>query len=149
MLDSKPTHRKDIVVDLETKLPLPRPIHERRCACKCGYLFQPNRNDQIYLNKQHADFAYSHGRRKTKDAVRKKVENILLKNDNILHKHYCCENKSGPVEVFIDVLKADGFDMAYSIGRNELGNTIYAFSYRYKYTLHRKTEIKKIKIFKR
>ena len=60
---------------------IPRPIPERNCECGCGNLFYPRRRDNIYLNKQHADFAYNHGKRKAKNQNKVKSEKILLKND--------------------------------------------------------------------
>ena len=55
------------VIEIGKKAPLPRPISRRDCKCGCGNEFQPLRKDQIYLNKQHADFGYNHGKRKRKN----------------------------------------------------------------------------------
>lgn len=52
------------VLDPSSGAPMPRPIAPIECKCGCGIIFQPKRKDQIYLNKQHADFAYNHGKRK-------------------------------------------------------------------------------------
>ena len=45
----------------------PHPLQSRRCPCGCGCFFQPNRSNQIYLNKRHADFHYNTTTRKLKD----------------------------------------------------------------------------------
>jgi hypothetical protein len=64
--------------------PIPRPIADRYCKCGCNNLFSPKRVDQVYLNKQHADFAYNRGMRKVKNEKMIEVQKILLKNDKII-----------------------------------------------------------------
>jgi len=64
----------------------PRPISKRECKCGCGHEFQPGRRNQIYLNKQHADFGYNHGIRKGKKEKELEVESILRHNDRVLEK---------------------------------------------------------------
>jgi len=137
------------VIKIGKKAPLPRPISRRDCECGCGHEFQPLRKDQIYLNKQHADFGYNHGKRKRKNLNRKNIEKILLKNDNILKKHYTSDWNSTQVECYHEIIKADGFKFAYHIGKKEVKKIVYYYTYNYFYTVFKKNEIKMIKIFKR
>jgi hypothetical protein len=131
------------VIKIGEKAPLPRPISRRDCECGCGHEFQPLRKDQIYLNKQHADFGYNHGKRKRKNLNRKNIEKILLKNDNILKKHYNSDWNNKEVDCHYDVLIAEGFDLSYHVSsgedknknENEYGYNYY-FSYNYSYYIH-------------
>jgi hypothetical protein len=136
------------VLDPSSGAPMPRPIAPIECQCGCGIIFQPNRKDHIYLNKQHADFAYNHGKRKETSRIRQKEEAILAKNDKILHKHFICEKELKVVQRYLDVLKADGFQFAYNVGRDEKGDMVYWYSYRYYYTISQ-IEPKQVKIYKR
>ena len=110
----------------------PSPLAPRICQCGCKLEFGPGRNDQIYLNKQHADFGYNHGPRKRKNASRIKHEKILAQNDRILEKHY----KSNPIKdnrvvVYKAILFADGFDFSYHVGKSEEQGKEYHYTYRY------------------
>jgi hypothetical protein len=112
--------------------PPPSPLAPRICQCGCKLEFGPGRNDQIYLNKQHADFAYNNGIRKRKNASRIKHEKILAQNDRILEKHY----KSNPIKdnrvvVYKAILFADGFDFSYHVGKSEEQGKEYHYTYRY------------------
>lgn len=128
--------------------PAPRPIAPRVCACGCENTFQPSRKDQIYLNTQHANFGYNHGKRKEKNKARTKEEAILARNDEILHKHFISERGNDVVVRYFDVLKADKFKFAYHIGRDEEGGHVKWYSYRYRYEILY-TEPKQVKIYKR
>jgi hypothetical protein len=138
----------DDIIDPKHSAPLPRPIHARECACGCDHSFYPRRRDNIYLNKQHADFAYNHGVRKAKNRNRIKMEKILRKNDNVLDKHYKSEKGQGENERFYDILKADGFMSGYSIGRVVCNGIQYQVTYRYIYRLAKRNEVLKIYIKK-
>jgi hypothetical protein len=129
-------------------LPLPRPIQARKCECDCGYTFHPKRRDQIYLNKQHADFAYNHGKRKAKNRNRNKIEKILLRNDRIFDKHYKPARNVDYVDCHYDVIKAEGFDFAYHAGKGEEDGVDYYFTYNYNYYIYIENKIKMIKILK-
>ncbi len=136
-------------INPKENLPLPRPIQARKCECGCGYTFHPNRRDQIYLNKQHADFGYNHGKRKLKNRNRNKVEKILLKNDNILEKHYKAEGRVERVDRYFDVIKAEGFNFSYHVGKGVEDGIVYYFTYNYNYFIHTLNKIKMIKILKK
>ena len=142
------TNKKEIF-DPKGKKPLPNPIPARLCQCGCGNYFYPTRKDNIYLNKQHADFAYNNGKRKTNNSQRLKEEKILLKNDNLLHKHFTSKEGQVEIEQYYDILKADGFKSAYHIGRINKNQKEYYISYTYMYQLFKINEILKIKIRKR
>ena len=129
--------------------PPPRPIPELECKCGCGHSFQPKRKDQIYLNKQHADFAYNHGKRKSKNRNRIQEEKILLKNDNVFDKHYKAERNAKHVDRYYDVLLADGFKFGYHVGRSEKEDEVYYYTYNYYYQIVIKNKIKMVKIYKR
>lgn len=129
--------------------PPPSPISSKECGCGCGNVFQPQRRDQIYLNKQHADFGYNHKIRKIKHQNRKKEERILRTNDSILEKYYQTHKLEDCATCYLDALKADGFKTAYFIGMNEKNRikNYYLYNYRYCINIDNKTEM--IKIFKR
>lgn len=137
------------ILDTKGSTPLPRPISARECECGCGHSFYPKRRDNIYLNKQHADFAYNHGKRKSKNRNRIRDEKILLKNDNILEKHFKSEKGQDEIERFYDVLKADGFKSGYHIGRINHNEKEYHITYRYMYRMYARNEVLKISIKKR
>ena len=132
----------------QTQPPDPRPLRKRVCACGCQYTFQPGRKDQIYLNRQHANYAYNHGKRKKKKEIQLRVERALAKNDDILHKHYQSENQERTVIRYLDVLRADGFNLRYTIGFIEIKKVMYTCTYRYYYCISQK-EPKQVKIYKR
>ena len=127
---------------------IPRPIPERNCECGCGNLFYPRRRDNIYLNKQHADFAYNHGKRKAKNQNKVKSEKILLKNDNILNRHFNSDKNSKHVDRHLDILVADGFNLAYNIGKHEENGIGYNYTYNFYYSIFFVKNIKMAKIFK-
>jgi hypothetical protein len=137
----------DLSLTSDLKNAPPRPIADRICKCGCGHSFTPNRRDQIYYNSQHANYGYNHGGRKVKTKNRVKEEKILLKNDNILERHYKM-NTEKEVVCYYDVLKADGFNFAYNIGQAEKDSEVMWYSYSYYYTIV-KTEPKQVKIYKR
>jgi hypothetical protein len=137
------------VIKIGEMTPLPRPIAPRECECGCQNKFQPYRRDQVYLNKQHADYGYNHGKRKAKNLNRITCEKILLKNDTILKKHYTSEWNSKQVDCYFDIIKAEGFKFGYNVGRNEVKEVVYNYTYNYYYSLHLINNIKLIKIYKR
>lgn len=147
MIDKDSNIDKKEVYDPGTNVPVPRPIASRECACGCKNMFYPKRKDQIYLNRQHANFGYNHGKRKKRSRNRGKEERILAKNDEILHRHYTCEKDMEIVERYFDVLKAEGYMFGYNIGRRE-NDVVYNFTYRYYYSISNE-EPKKVKIYKR
>jgi hypothetical protein len=143
------SEEKQEIIELVEKTPLPRPVSPRDCECGCGNRFQPNRRDQMYLNKQHADYGYNHVKRKEKNLNRKKCEKILLLNDNILKKH-CTSDRSGKqVDCYYDIIKAEGFKFAYNVGRKEVQEVVYNYTYNYTYSIYLMNKIKMIKILKR
>ena len=89
----------------------PRPIPPAVCKCGCGHSFQPRRKDQIYINKQHADYGYNHNKRMLKNWRRKKAEKILSHNDNILKKYFKAYKQGDCATCFLKDLKEDGFDL--------------------------------------
>lgn len=143
------TNENDKVIALGETEPLPRPIPSRECKCGCGHIFQPKRRDQVYLNKQHADFDYNHNTRKFKHRNRHKVEKILNSNDKVLEKHYKAHRQENCAICYLDVLKADGFNKAYHIGKKEIEGNEYYYSYNYYYHIYVPNTIKLIKIYKR
>ena len=93
------------------------PLAERICKCGCDIEFQPNRKDQVFLNKQHADFGYNHNIRRKKDANKREQSKILAKNDRILEKHF--KAKHGLVEnaeTYLEILRADGYNFSMHVG---------------------------------
>lgn len=129
------------------KDPIPSPIHMRQCKCGCGYSFQPKRTDQVYLNNQHANYGYNHGKRK------KKMEKIVASNkklklnDKILENHYS-RIKGNTVAAFLINLKADGFDTSYFVRSEIQEGTTYYILYNYAYTIYEKDGHQLTKIYK-
>ena len=128
--------------------PIPRPIADRYCKCGCNNLFSPKRVDQVYLNKRHADFAYNKGKRKVKNEKMIEVQKILLKNDNILRKHFSVEKDAKFVVRYYDIIVADGFDFRYNIGSEESRKVVMYFTYNYQYQIFIEDKMKQIKIYK-
>jgi hypothetical protein len=128
--------------------PPPRPMPDIYCICGCGNLFTPNRIDQLYLNKQHYDYAYNNGPRKIMNANRKKHEKILAKNDRIINKHFLTKRFDKFKIVYFEVLEADGFDFAFNIGTEIHDGVRWNFTYKYVYTVIN-TVPKKVKIARR
>lgn len=134
-------------INEQNTAPAPRPIPERECKCGCGHNFQPKRKDQVYLNKQHADYAYNHGPRKRKQAKRLEVEQILRKNDLILGKYYELYKKKN-LTCYLNNLLADGFYSNYHVGHDKKEETTIYYSYNYSFKLFLKEEKKMITITK-
>ena len=140
---------KSEIIDPTSSAPLPSPISAKECECGCGHSFSPRRRDNIYLNKQHADFAYNHGKRKSKNKQRLIENKTLQKNDNVLHKHFKSEKGQGEIIRFYDILKADGFLSGHHIGRFYQNEKEYHFSYRYMYHIYKSNGVLIINIKKR
>lgn len=143
------TNEPTEILDISKNTPLPRPIPPVQCKCGCGHTFQPGRRDQIYLNKQHADYAYNHNKRKVKYRNRRKAEKILMRNDGILEKHFKAERHEKCVTRYFDVLKADGFKFGFHIGKLEKDNQEYYLLYNYYYSIYMSDKFKMINIYKR
>jgi hypothetical protein len=139
----------DDIIDPTRSAPLPRPIPARECACDCGHSFYPRRRDNIYLNKQHADYGYNHGVRKANSQNRKNVEKILLKNDQVLDKHYKSEVGQYEIVRFFHILKADGFNFDYNIGKSENDGVDIYYTYNYSFYMFIQSNIRMVKIDKR
>lgn len=129
------------------KPPLPRPIAERICNCGCGHSFQPNRNDQIYLNKQHADYCYHHNVRKKKMKNQVTSEKYLRNNDRICRKYFESSEES-EVICFFESLKADGFNFSFFLGSSTIKDIRYYHTYNYLLHLKEENGIKKVLIKK-
>jgi hypothetical protein len=140
---------KSEIIDPTSSAPLPSPLSAKECECGCGHSFFPRRRDNIYLNKQHADFAYNHGKRKSKNKHRLIDDKALRKNDNLLDKHFKSEKGQGEIDRFYDILKADGFKSGHHIGRIYQNEKEYHFSYRYMYRIYKSNGVLIINIKKR
>lgn len=129
--------------------PPPRPIPIAVCKCGCGHTFQPKRRDQVYLNKQHADFGYNHNTRLVRDSRRKTVERTLRSNDNVLKKYFKAYKQGDCATCYLKALKEDSFDSAYFIGINEQDGKKLYYLYNYYYHISGKHNETIIKIYKR
>lgn len=128
--------------------PPPRPIPPVVCKCGCGHTFQPRRKDQVYLNKQHADFDYNHSTRIFKNRRRKKAENTLRHNDNILKKYFKAYRQGDFATCFLKDLKEDGFNSCSFVGVDESTGLKYHYLYNYFFHVYVKDNLKTIKIYK-
>lgn len=109
--------------------PPPLPLAKRTCRCGCRNQFQPKRNDQIYLNSQHANFAYNHGKRKLNMQKIKQVNAIIQQNDLILSKYFKGK-RLNRVQCSKTSLAADGFNFDFFTGRTTSGEfALYNFCY--------------------
>ena len=140
--------KKSKLVRKNIKSTPPRPIPVQECACGCGFRFQPNRRDQVYLNKQHADFGYNNGKRKEDNKIENSIIKTLRRNDRLLRKYFETEDKE-VVGCYKDILVADGFDFTHSVS-SVVSNEIYYFylyNYIYNISINNKREI--INIYKK
>lgn len=139
------------ILDLNREERLPSPIRPIACKCGCGHVFQPRRKDQLYIDKTHYDFDYNQTKRKVKNKNIVEIEKILRLNNRILEKHYKAgrnESNTKSVMCYYDVLKADGFDIAYQIGKEERNGRDYYCLYDYKYQMDVLNGIKRVEISK-
>ena len=128
--------------------PPPRPIPIRDCKCGCGHEFQPNRTNQFYLNKQHADFGYNHGKRKKVREKELEIETTLRHNDRILAKYHDAYQTEVAV-CNLNNLVADSFDRTSFVGCAKVGDEGFYFSYRYMFHIYQAQNQQLIKIRKR
>lgn len=130
--------------------PVPMPIAPRICVCGCGHEFQPRRRDQIYLNKQHADYGYNHNHRSQMNEQKIKTNKILALNDKILKKNYEAFEVNKCAICSLNNLISDGFIREFHIGTDEViedgKTTMIYFTYNYCYSVNQNKEIK---IYKR
>lgn len=130
--------------------PTKSPLAKRVCECGCENEFQPRRKDQIYLNSQHANFAYNHGARKKKNKDISKQEIILRRNDQILHNFWInFQSDDNPLVLRLKQLLNKNFNQSYFVGMNPDGTNPIYYSYRYMYTVITQKEVEYIKIEKR
>lgn len=128
--------------------PPPRPIGIRVCKCGCGNEFQPKRRDQVYLNKQHADFGYNHGKRKKKTKNENELHKIQRINDRTLERHHKNSGKKEAV-CFLNNLVADGFRKEFYIGFNKIDGVGFFYSYNYLFHIYQFEGQRLIKIRKK
>ncbi|WP_088323116.1 hypothetical protein [Polaribacter tangerinus] len=120
----------------------PSPIQIRECKCGCGHEFQPNRKDQLYIDKRHYDFDYNQTKRKEKNKNRTATEKQLRLNNRVLEKHYIASvesQKKEPIKCYLDILKAEGFLTKNHTGVSEDGTNKFYLLYDYYYRLFRNT----------
>lgn len=133
------------VVDM---VPPPSPIAERECKCGCGHKFTPNRRDKVYINSQHANYGYNHGKRKTKAKSEVSTQKGLRINDRVLEKHFKASKQKEAV-CFLMILNADGFRQQYFIGYNIIDELGFYYSYNYVFHIYESEGHKLVKIRKR
>ena len=126
----------------------PSPISIRDCKCGCRHEFQPNRTNQFYLNKQHADFGYNHGKRKKVREKELEIETTLRHNDRILAKYHNAYQTEVAV-CNLNNLVADSFDRTSFVGCAKVGDEGFYFSYRYMFHIYQAQNQQLIKIRKR
>jgi hypothetical protein len=132
----------------KSRTPSPNPIPKRICKCGCKNEFQPGRRNQLYLNKQHADFGYNHGKRKVKKEKELEVESILRHNDSVLDKFYSAYQREEAI-CFLNNLMADGFNRNYFVGFSKIAQEGFYFSFNFMYHIYQTENQCLIKIRKR
>jgi hypothetical protein len=88
----------------------PSPLQMKVCACGCEIEFLPKRSDQIYLNTQHANYAYNNGKRKERYASEKLISKEIRLNDRIAEKFFKCSKSLRP-RINLVLLKMEGFNI--------------------------------------
>ncbi len=88
----------------------PSPLAKKICACGCEIEFQPKRSDQIYLNSQHADYAYNNGKRKERYESEKLISKAIRLNDRIAEKFFKCSESLRP-KINLVLLRMEGFQI--------------------------------------
>jgi hypothetical protein len=126
----------------------PRPIPKRDCKCGYEHKFQPNRTNQIYLNKQHGDFGYNHGTRKKVREKELEIETTLRHNDRILAKYHNAY-KTEEAVCFLNNLVAEGFERDAFVGYSIIESNGFFYSYRYMFHIYKTSKQELIKIRKR
>ena len=129
-------------------IPPPSPIPERECKCGCGHIFIPTRRDKVYINPQHANYGYNHGKRRTKAKAEVNIQKHLRTNDRVLEKHYIASKQKEAVS-FLMILNADKFKQQYFIGYNHLDGLGFYYSYNYVFHIYESDGHKLVKIRKR
>jgi hypothetical protein len=127
--------------------PSPNPLALRICECNCGNSFQPRRKDQVYLNKQHADYAYNNGDRLEKKKNQDIIEKILRKNNRVCGKYFEADDDKETI-CLLESVNADGFNLSYTLGQTKIRDEKYFHTYNYRFHLFMDDGIKKIKIRK-
>jgi hypothetical protein len=140
--------KKDIVIKEIENVKEPSPIKDRICKCGCKQEFSPKRRDQLYLNRQHANFGYNHGHRKKRAKNESNIQKILRKNNRILEKYH---KASGEIEATcsLTILIADGFNTTYYVAQTQQEGNSWNFTYDYAYQLYSRNNYKLLKIQKR
>lgn len=125
----------------------PSPLAPRICACGCGHEFQPTRKDKVYLNNDHAQFGYNHGKRKERDGNSSKVNKLIRKNDNILRIFF----EQGHLRKRLprlSSLKDLGFNCGINVANQVIDGKIFLIMYNYRYTLIKRENESYVKIEK-
>ena len=115
----------------------PSPIPRRECECGCGNSFQPNRKDHIYLNTQHANFGYNHGKRKELNPNNSTIQKITRRNDSLLRKYHDLK-PSENYEFPLGIITAEGFDTRFFTGTSQIEGETFHAMYNYCYKLSTK-----------
>lgn len=126
----------------------PSPIAPRKCKCGCAHTFQPRRQDQVFINKRHADHYHYHMVKKPKTEVQNEIEKIHRRNDRIFAK-YIKSNNGNPIVCNWESIIAEGLNHKYIQGECVENGIKFVFTYNYMYTLFKQDGIVKIKIKKR
>ena len=125
----------------------PSPIAPRICACGCGNKFQPRRENQIYINKRHADKGYHTNVRKPKQANQKVIEKYMQANDRICEKYFKAQKTIESINI-LEALIADGFKSSYLLNYTFIKEEKYCITYNYLIHFFEEDGIQKAKIRK-
>lgn len=127
----------------------PSPKAPRECDCGCGFIFQPNRSDQRFLDKSHADYYNYHNVKKVKNEMRNEIEKIHRLNNRICHKYFISNTTNNIFAIAnYDSLKSEGFDLKYNHGVIVIDNEEHGVTYNYLFHIFQDNGIQKIKLIK-
>lgn len=134
-----------VITDLENVDP--SPIAPRVCACGCGNIFQPRRENHININKKHTDKGYHKNVRKPKQRNQNIVEKIHRLNDRLCAKYFSARKNHESIYNWESLL-ADGFNENYIHGEITDKGFRYVLTYSYMYRLFKEDGIQKVQIKK-
>lgn len=108
----------------------PNPISPRICKCGCSNVFQPKRQDQVFINKKHADFFNYHHVKKPRKEALKKINGFHEINDQLCHELFALDENNVTTCSLSKIRKA-GFKDDYYHGEITINGEKFRLTYNY------------------
>ena len=112
----------------------PSPIAPRKCKCGCGHTLQPNKDNHVFINKQHTDYYYYHKVKKPKLKKQNEVTKMHQKNDRICD-WYFNESPNDPAVWDLKRLVDEGFNPGICHGTAKEDGIEFALTYNFMFRL--------------